>query len=506
MLGRAADLKAQAEAARKEANSWQQKIMKFGGGEDDALNSTAKTLDAEAATLEAAAKYLMDKADAEIASPPTAITAFDAESLSKTMDNIAASGGTAEDQFRALRKALLDSGYAAKSLADDFDPKEFAVTTANPVFDALVGQGKGTEGLEGLAVTQQANQAAIDATPQALLVRLGGIEGLEKLLEERGKTMESLKDLTEEEAVEIATMIADAAGVDWMVGDETDRYAAAIDRVRVVLQDQAKGVGMVVGLTKLSDVDLTSALNDVLAKSEAAIADLPESDFRGRARLARAALKTLEQTIKARGGEGADETAGPALARARALIAQREFDEFENLRRAAQRNAKGRAEKSRVGHRFLRSELRSAVDNANQDLLVKIIGQAGAAGRNIADGMLREAIKAAQEAQRQRRALLKLQARAASLFKAITFGWAKDLKFDSVPKAPNPKNTRTCSTRSTTRSLRVAGKRTSTRPRLTSPDSRPPARATRRRRPRTRRPTVRPSVSRCWSCEPTSTC
>lgn len=424
----------------------------FGQANDD-NDATAETLELEAERLRDVAKAMKRAAavvDAAVADSPaaSAITSFDAEGLAQTMDLITASGGGAEERLDALISALDGTADAAVRAAGAIDPDAFAGKMSTllsdgvgkikapdtslyltsmlsqmaeqygdpsvdralanagkaPVYEVDTGRNLPQQTDAGAAITETLSLGDVYTATQTELQNQ-----LRSALIDHNIT--SLADLDKRTAREIAEETVEEQDFDPRLGeaDLAEARGYIVDMVARELRAEAKGWRQLLkGNKQLTATEVKVVIDQMATDFEEQFNNLPETDLKGRVGARQRWLKELRDL---RGQTSADDMPDfiRAVGDAKSLLAQAQIDRLNQVRRAAQQNAKSAAGIRKAGMAFVRGGVAAALKSGDPDVLAGVIETSGKAGISIAKQVIAEtiaAIKAALKVRQEIAALL----------------------------------------------------------------------------------------------------
>jgi len=415
----------------RDATGWFMNAVTFGQADDSNI-ATAQRLEEEAARRRAVA----DAIDARAAANPIEVPAladFQPDTIKNAFEALTASGGTADDRLRLLADALDGTGDAAIRAAAAIDPDEFAGRMANSIRDGVKGIGDRVQldGVLGTVLNDQLRAAgakvektydvftgySTDEFSQAQYEKRTLSEvytPTESVLQDRLKAQLAQRGITDKTQLDrstsrdIARSLVSEEDFEGIEGDDlADARKSMVNMIARQLRGEAVAWRQALKKnTALTKEEVMAVAENIDNEFDNKLDGMQETDFGGRVRVQTGRLRRLLQTRR-QSGAGDVGALTERIASARRALAESQFDELENLRRAAQRNATSRAEVARVGQRFMRREIRAAIRGGNQDLLARIIGQAGDTAVDVARAILQEAINAARAA---REAYLKIEA------------------------------------------------------------------------------------------------
>lgn len=420
MQSRAAALRLQADQATESAHGIFAWFIDRGnelvGGEAAATRAidAAKLSNREAARLQDLAAY-QQKADAAQPSNTPLISDFSQQGLSTSLDLISTNGGNANDRLNALAATLNDTADAATRATASFDPKLFAGQNAQGLLETLRGTGYVGQGtpISGLHLSNPFSKSFYtpqlkysNALPSAISSHLDatGVQyRLQRELQSAGIT--SLDDLTPQIASQIAGgVVGDTpqkALADLGITDPkqiTKLKSMMVKAIKQSLLQQARTVKDIIrGNVVLSPADATNALAEIQSETQAILGNTAQTDHGSRIAALRRQVQLIMSTIKSTSG-GTTSQEQDALDAARRALAEEQIAELEDMRRAAQQNAKSKKQVAAIGHSFLVREINVAIRNQDQDALVGIIQVAGKGGIQIARNAIAEAMKTARAA------------------------------------------------------------------------------------------------------------
>jgi len=412
------------------------------GGQSDAqkAQASAASLDIEAKRLEATAK-LVEARQAAGAQVPS-ITGPDADSLNASFDAISQGGGNATDQLKALRDVLYSTADAAKAAASQFDAQVYGATNAPAIMQTILDSvflGQSRPGLGSIAahaipvvsayLPSMDRKYDYDVSDERIAKSLSASDIQDRLTQAMAG-VRSQADLTPAKASAIAAQVVGNAADSLELDDATETEKARqlmIGAVSKYILDGAQSVKDLLDKDRrLTKDEITAASTKDLATAEQILSESPEADLTGRVAQARAALRAQlayrrkalapppvptgehaenimfhqQQTGVGVGDDRWSSQAQDNLDKARRDFAQSLFNQFEGLRKAAQHNARSKAEVARIGQGFLRKEIAAAVRLGQTDLLAQILGQAGDGAVAIARAAIMDALKTALAAEK----------------------------------------------------------------------------------------------------------
>lgn len=430
----ASSAKQSASDSEKAADGFLARFKNLGADKEAALSDAKRAeADSKLATSNAA---LIEAYNRNIDPETALISGFDDEALKSSLDLITKAGGTAADQLDALAASVRGSGEAASRAAANYDPDVIAGQQSTTLYESLLNGPERTASIfgqdvslgtvgPGFSVTQEPNAAGNilnDIVGSSLGGLIAGSDGpidtkdltktifkdaltkgdLQKRMAKALGQIGSLSDLDPETVSALASEIVGTSTQDFINagGAPASQYdsiqansQAIVEQWLNGLREKATGVGEVVRLT---NEELTLLADNALAIGQQALSELPETAHGDRIARARQTVRAIERSIRAAGGS--NPKTDQDLQQARNSLAEQRFNELEGLRQVAQQNAASQAEARQIGARFLRRELRVAVNNNDGDLLAQILGQAGKGAIAIARKMIRDAKAAVLQA------------------------------------------------------------------------------------------------------------
>lgn len=430
LSGRAAELDAQSAQIREANKGFLASVKNLGADKSENLG-VADAMEAEADRLRQLATDVEAQA-LSVSSSQQLVSGFDADSLAESMDLITRTGGTATQQFNALAAALEGGGAQAARIAATFDPQIFASQQAAGIQDALAGaftlMGTGDvstkQTLGKLFVPGYDIKMDENIAPGLVRGAISIPDIQERLAAALGNR--NLTDLGTEDLTAIASsVVGDAASQ--ALGDTPANSADTIEQARQqmiaalvdVLQTEADNYRALIRTAKddpLTSTELTNVIGQIAQAADAMRGQRAETDYAGKIRDSRRVIRQILTAIGRSSGE--TPAASLALANARRQLAQDQIAELEALRKAAQANARSKAQFRSIGRGFLAREINAAVKGRDADSLGDILSRAGSGAIDLARESIREAIQVAREALRVKVAM----ARAAAAARAALSG------------------------------------------------------------------------------------
>ncbi|GAB3863318.1 hypothetical protein GCM10028801_30660 [Nocardioides maradonensis] len=412
---------ASADALKKQATAsgahgfWQNVYAKISGNDvgDDAIVSALQT---EAERRKALADRLAKIEDATAGKGRAPlITAFDADSLNTSLQQMADSGASAQQQFQALRTALLGAGAAADAATHGFDRRTFAGKAADSIANAVTGTNAGPDAFTAAALARKGllgngGEQISGKDAQDLL--------LSALRDQNIKT----ENLNPTQLRRLAAQIVDTGPLAGIMRGSTDVNAAAqfgaeqtgltpeqikayrqslLDQIFQALSIQTQDVRDVVsGLKPMSNADLNASVAALVSKAQAALSDMNKTDYNGPIKQWRQTVEAIHAAInkqvKAGGGVPAQVT--QALHDAEKQLVTAQIARLEQLRKVAQQNAidnkSGRGVVASIGKGYWKREIDIALKHGQvgQDALVGIVEAGGKAAKNAVIAMIKQDI------------------------------------------------------------------------------------------------------------------
>lgn len=398
----ASELRGMARQNREATPGWLNALT-FGQANDD-NEAMRERLRREARRLEDLAARV-EARDSRLPTPETgAIASSAAEDVSRGLQALEAGGFTAQERLRSLTDVLFGTADAAEAAAAAFDPRIFSSQNAGGVLDAVGGAFKGaifgqqvvTGGQAGIPVTgtRFVGANAIRARMRNMIETGDVDKRLRQALKAEG--VQSEADITPQNVDEISARIASGWG-EMLLEPYTDNPEAIKewqkkinDAISRYLLGQTTAIRDLVSGNNLSREDALAGAQSITDLTGMQLGTLGETDTEARGKVLRRQIRQLTR-IQRNAIEPVGEI-GLMIDAARRELANNQFEELERLRRIAQRNARSKAEIARVGQRFMRREIRSAIRGGDSDLLVGILEQAGKGAANFARQTIQDAL------------------------------------------------------------------------------------------------------------------
>lgn len=304
------------------------------------------------------------------------LQAFDNEDLVKGLKNQLENIGSDPDWKAALEKAVT-SGQPAPGDVNDF-AGDFALSA--------IYSGKAPSG-EFLSSLTDPSQGGVD---------LEGLQGRVKaFVKRKGElTGDTVNQLVNREMQNFNVSEVDGKAL------SPEAQKELRQAVRLYLRDRLQDLGKVTDPSRiLSGPDVKQYLDEAITpKFDAASASLTAQGYgEGSDRqiaLARqrvAAISNLRVTRSQR--QQPDSYYSEQLRAAQVAFAQQQLARSQALREAQQQQAKGDAEVRRIGRRFFRRDVQTALDSGSSDLLKQVIANANRHQIDIVRGIIKETIE-----------------------------------------------------------------------------------------------------------------
>ena len=368
------------------------------------------------------------------------IRSFSTDSLTESLDAITRAGGSAGDRLEAVRAALKGIGEVQTGLAspvESFQVGNLAtalrqtgkgavthtqtdmnnwtalangaatVTGTADLWSILSGNGRADKPMFGEQYNAAGRQWEKERSSTVIEKRL--TEGMEKL------GIKDWNQLDEGAAEELARRIVGDFELDNATPKAQEQareiYRAAI--AEALLKRATDFIKELDPARALTVEENTSLLDRLASDGAADMAALPESALTQRVKRSRKLMRDA-QGLKDR----AYEHAGPGeelqwgngneqtLQQLNREYAAAVYAQQDELRKAAQQKAKTKAEAREVGMGFVQTMTRVAIETGDQDMLVKLVKQAGFAGMKVVKQSIQDALNAAKAAQAMRAMML----------------------------------------------------------------------------------------------------
>ena len=399
----------------KEAPGWLMTLVTLGRG-NNTSDATAARLQTEADRIQGIAERL-SATESRTPADSSVFKSLGADDLATGLDSLEKSGQTASERLSQLRDVLLGTAQAASAAEGVFSRKSFAQEAAASLVGSAQNVFTGMELTLGdldprSALNQLPGADAKRGVADAAMLQRGVTEALtgtdaQKRLQQGLKDygVRSEADLDPQTADSIAAIVGEGVaervlkpyGANSKVIDSIQKQINAA--IAADLLNMAKGVQQTVqGSSRLSAADATALAGNVVSLSEGVMGRMANIDTRGQVGELRQRIKLLTR-IQGRTSEPIG-AISEAIDDARKAIAQAQFNEFERLRRIAQRNADSKKEIASIGRRFLTREIRAAVRGNDADLLAQILEQAGKGAITIARNVINDALDVVNAARR----------------------------------------------------------------------------------------------------------
>lgn len=404
-------------------------------------------------------REVADAIDARAAANPIkapAIADFQADTIKEALDLVTSSGGDANDRLRLLTDALDGTGDAAIRAASAIDPDEFAGRMADQFKDGVNGisekfdlgdvlggvigdQLEGVRIQKSFEVPKEGQQVKVNAfgageTAEPIdrtdTLSISEVyEATQTQLQERLKAqlaerdISSLSQLDKGTAKEIAeSMVEDSDFSDRLDGDQlADARKVIVNMIARQLRGEALQWRQMLRKNTDLTAEAVAAIGETIdSEFDATLEQLPENDLTGRAANWRRRLARLNQT-RAQAGEGEDISGLMVrIGNAKAGVARAEIERLDQVRRAAQQNAKSAAQIRKIGMRTIRGRVEAAIESGDVDVLAEVISNSGKMGINIARKSIAQAIAAARAAIRMQFAIARVEAMAGNALAGIS--------------------------------------------------------------------------------------